>query len=279
MRLLSCSVCLLAVATVASAVATPTRRMLSLNPAPEDLRNVSAVVSPRAPLALTNAKRLALGLPLLKPHRRVPTPGTDAPTTSPLPPVTTIVNVHARGTDGTDFGYLSPVWNGFGEYGAFQSTQEGSLQLTFSYSPDGPSQISITATNGPSATYPFFGAIAGFASDSDDFGPGSYNYAYIGGTTQSPAGSPPFTAGDNSFSAATGIPESIESAIWIYDPETGTLTAQWINTDGSTPATHIVYANDANQALALTGDVGSFQSAFGAPYPEITFVGVIPTGN
>jgi hypothetical protein len=58
---------------------------------------------------------------------------------------------------------------------------------------------------------------------------------------------------NNSFSAATGIPETIESAIWSYDPATQAITAQWINTDGSAPATHIVYANDYNRTLSSLG--------------------------
>jgi hypothetical protein len=68
------------------------------------------------------------------------------------------------------------------------------------------------------------------------------SYAYLAGTTQTPAG--PAVAGDHSFSASTEIPEEYESAVWSYDPKTQAITSQWINTDGSAPATHIVYAND-----------------------------------
>jgi hypothetical protein len=111
------------------------------------------------------------------------------------------------------------------------------------------------------------------------------SYAYIAGTTQAPAG-PAFTEGDNAFSAATGIPANIESAVWSYDPDTQAITAQWINTDGSTPATHIVYATERKtlfsysmilfltlmsltESLILTGDVETFGSTFGAAYPEV----------
>ncbi|KAJ6550986.1 hypothetical protein DFH09DRAFT_1499577 [Mycena vulgaris] len=272
MHLLSTTVAVLAAATLASAVGTPTRRAMSFNPAPEDLVNDPATVSARAPQALTNAKRLALGMPPLKPRRRG---GAARAANSPAVPIPQTCNIRAQGTDGTDFGFISPVWNGFGEYGTFQSAQDGALEVSFSYSADSSTQIGFTATNGPSATFPLMGAIDGFASDSPDFAVGSYNYAYLGGTTQSPPGSPPFS-GASSFSTATGISERIESAIWSYDPKTQAITAQWVNTDGSMPATHIVYANDSNQALALTGDVSSFQNTFGAPYPEVTFVCVAP---
>ncbi|KAJ6527852.1 hypothetical protein DFH09DRAFT_1186257 [Mycena vulgaris] len=271
MHIPSTVISVLAAATLAAALGTPTRRALRFNPAAEDFVDAPAV-SARAPQALTNAKRLALGLPPLKPRRR----GMAArAASSPLPPVTQTCNIRAQGTDGTDFGFISPVWNGFGEYGTFQSAQDGALVVSFSYSANSPTQIDFTATNGPSATFPFMGATDGFASDSPNFAVGSYNYAYLGGTTQSPPGSPPFS-GATSFSTATGISKSFESAIWSYDPKTQAITAQWVNTDGSMPATHIVYVNDSNQALALTGDVGSFQSTFGVPYPEVTFVCVAP---
>ncbi|KAG9084996.1 hypothetical protein FRC07_013487 [Ceratobasidium sp. 392] len=47
------------------------------------------------------------------------------------------------------------------------------------------------------------------------------------------------------------------------------LNVQWVNTDKSAPATYLVYANDHNQALLITGDVDEFQYAFDVPYPEV----------
>jgi len=278
---------LVTLSAAALAVAQPSRRAgISFNPDGANLRPITG--TPGAPEPLTNAKRFAMKLPPAAPraHRRrphgvAPRGGSrvaSAPraATSPLPPVSAKCNIRATGTDGADYGFISPLWNGYGEYGQFQSSPDGALEVAFSYSPDSPSQIDFTATNGPSATYPFFGAIDGFASTDDDFSIGSYNYAYLGGTTQTPAGSPPFTQGDNSFSAAYGIPENIESAVWSYDPTTQAITAQWINTDGSAPATHIIFANDYNMALALTGDVSAFQDALAVNYPEVLFTCVPP---
>lgn len=68
-------------------------------------------------------------------------------------------NILVRTTDGSTLGYLGPTWNTFGEYGTFQE-QDGALEVSFSYSPDSPSQLSFTATNSPDATYPFMGASA-----------------------------------------------------------------------------------------------------------------------
>ncbi|KAJ7726588.1 hypothetical protein B0H14DRAFT_3002077 [Mycena olivaceomarginata] len=281
----------LAVAALASAssAGTPTHRRL--NPAPADMAHTTprGYIHARSAPA-TNARRFSLGLPPLAPrHHRV---GVAA-RSSPVPPTTyaqispasrprfsrrrfiegkRATSPYSRTTRLS--GISARRGNGFGEYGQFQADQAGSLEVTFSYTPDSPSQLNFMATNSPSPTYPYFGAISGFASESDDFGSGSYNYAYLGGTTSTPVST---NSGDNnSFSAATGIPETIESAIWSYDPATQAITAQWINTDGSAPATHIVYANDFNQALVLTGSVAAFQGTFGAPYPEVTFTCVPP---
>ncbi|KAJ7087498.1 hypothetical protein C8R44DRAFT_893200 [Mycena epipterygia] len=246
---------------------TPTRRTLNFNPTAEQLNNAPTFVTARAPQPLTNAKRLAMGLPPLNPRRR----GAVAPRQSPLPPASTKCNILATETDGTFAGYVSPAWNSFGEYGALQDAQDGALEVSFSYSPDSPGQLSFTATNGPDATYPFIGAIKGISSSSSDLGPGSANYAYLGGTSQTPAGSPP-SAGDNAFDAATHLTEDIESAIWSYDSSTQAITAQWINTDSSAPSTHIVHTQGV---LALTGDVNAFTSTFG-PTDEVIFFCVPP---
>lgn len=60
---------------------------------------------------------------------------------------------------------------------------------------------------------------------------------------------------DNSFTTATGIPRSVESAIWSYNSATKVLTPTWINDDLS-PAkpSFLVYVESAPNALAITGE-------------------------
>jgi len=227
---------------------------------------------------LTNSKRFALGLPPLKPkaHRRAG-PGIGGThvqaaaraLTSQVPPVTAQCNILATDSNGNVIGFISPSWNGFGEYGTFQGSSAGALVLSFSYIPGSSSNLDCTAVNSPSGAYPFFGAIDGFGSDTDDLAPGNPNYVYIGGTTQTPAGSTP-ASGGNSFAAATGYDESVESAIWSYDPVSQAITANWVNTDGSTVPTTIIYADGDENALALTCDYGAFSSVYGA-FPAVTF--------
>jgi hypothetical protein len=167
---------------------------------------------------------------------------------------------------GANLGFVSNVFNQFGEYGV---TTDVNNRLTVSFS--GTSQFSLTATNGPNSNLPYVGGIVGFSNTSDDLNTGSYNYTYLGGTVQTPANSPP-VSGDNSFTEATGVQERIESAIWSISPS-NVLTAQWVNTDLSKPATYEMLYTAQNN-LTLTGDKAVFVNTFGSSVPvTFTFVG------
>jgi len=271
---------LAAVAT--TALAQPTRRLISLNPSFG--RGVSDVPNTGP---ITNAKRFAMHLPPITPKAlrrrlhevpRAPTRVQAAPRSesSPLPPSTTKCNILAKTVDGSTIGFLSAAFNRFGEYGSFQGSQDGALVASFSNTPGASSsQMDMYVENSPSSTYPFLGAIDGFSATDNDLGQGSYNYAYIGGTAQTAPGSPAMPD-QNTYYMATGYDGDYESAIWSYDAGSQAITAQWINTDGSAPSTHILYANDVNQALVLTGDPDALRSAVAVAYPEVTFT-CVPT--
>ncbi|MDQ6725598.1 MAG: Ig-like domain repeat protein [Actinomycetota bacterium] len=219
---------------------------------------------------------VGLGLPVVL----APAPAAHA---APFTACVQTGTIKVTNTDSnTDIGFVSKTWNSFGE---FVVTTTPSDYLSVSV-PSGSEQ-SITALNGQNASFPYVGGITGFANTSPNLGPGSSNYAYLGGTTATPAGSPP-VAGANAFTSATGIPEPIESAIWtqqasstlttaasatvalggqVHDTATlgattnNALVPQWINTDSSKPVTHLV---DITNILVITGDVTVFQNTFGA---------------
>ncbi|KAG8721910.1 hypothetical protein FRC09_007156 [Ceratobasidium sp. 395] len=287
-----------AAAVAAIAFAQPTVRTTTkhINPTPEEIaaaRRDNQLGSARAE-PNTNAKRFAKHLPPLAPrdHRRsplhaVPTRPTrtrvrSAPRaqTSPRPPVNQQCNILVTGANGDTYGFLSAEFNIFGEYYAFQPDQDGSLLVKFSYPVDMPSQLNFYAPNANgTGEYPWVAAIVGFASDSDDLGPGSSNYAYLGGanTTTTPGG-PAELINVNSFGAATGIPEDTETPIWVYNPDTQDITAQWVNTDRSTPTTFMSYLPDL-MVIALTGDLAAFQDTFGTPVNQIFFTCVQPKSS
>ncbi|KAF8215339.1 hypothetical protein K438DRAFT_1955325 [Mycena galopus ATCC 62051] len=201
----------------------------SLNPDPSVLRNSEYrdVPSPRsAPsLPLTNLRRLQLGL-LPKKAVRSNSAKLSIAKRSAVAPVSVNDYILVISTDGSvlDSGYLSPGFNGFGEYGFVQSSASGALSVTFWYDPTNPSAtFDVTANNDVYPGVPFFGA--------------NTVLVYVLPTS---SGAPP-TSGDSSYQDATLALADLESAIWSYDPFTTLLTPQWTNTDSSVIAAPIIY--------------------------------------
>ncbi|KAH9481608.1 hypothetical protein JR316_0006135 [Psilocybe cubensis] len=58
----------------------------------------------------------------------------------------------------------------------------------------------------------------------------------------------------------TGPALAGETDVWSFDYTTGTISLQWVNPDGSTPATYII-TNGVD--LAATGDIDAFNAVFG----------------
>jgi len=162
-------------------------------------------------------------------------------------------------------GFISVLPNTYGEYTITNDASEylevamPKLQNNRNVPRDTGIAYNIYATNGPyEKSYLYVGAIEGYASSSADLEPGSYNYAYIGGTKQTSRGSSKYPG--NSFTATTGHRESSQSAIWNVDFDSLLMTPQWVNSDGSKP---YVAAGILEDTLFLTGDLDAFENAFG----------------
>ncbi|OBZ73455.1 hypothetical protein A0H81_06669 [Grifola frondosa] len=192
---------------------------------------------------LTNAKRMARGLPLNRPRfyngesagicilrghagltdtRQASAPPRPARPLCPAPRATGTIRVEGDSLDG----YISRIPNAFGEYGI---TTDESEALSVSITSCDEESFDIVTLNGI-ADFPYFGGVSGFANTSPDLLAGSTNYVYIAGTLQTPHDSVPVLQ-PNSFSYATGISEPSESALWTIS-DTNELTAQWINVNG-----------------------------------------------
>ncbi|KAG8923231.1 hypothetical protein FRC01_013035 [Tulasnella sp. 417] len=189
---------------------------------PKNIPRSSGSMKPK----MTNAQRFRMNLPPLKPKLRR---GTR------------VVSGHK------DVTYLQQTRT-TATYLVLSARSGLPMENMALYNP--PKMLDITAVNGPSASYPFFGAAMGPVSDgaSLNLGPGSFNHAFIVGTTQIPAGSTPQAGDNNSFSAASGVATPAESAIWMFDPVTQEITVQWVNPDGSTPPNYIIYYSIDNLA-------------------------------
>ncbi|KAG9220244.1 hypothetical protein CCMSSC00406_0006309 [Pleurotus cornucopiae] len=193
-----------------------------------------------------------------------PTPTPSDPTEPSEPPV-----IFTRGSFSCGRGfYISQDLNSFGQYTrTTDPTRSLVLDIDMIAAQLGP--VSMTTVNG-SPTFPRLSALNGWANVNADLGPGTYHYAYIGGSTDTPPGSPAVVQ-PNSFSAAAGTPVGVQSSIWRYSPGSG-VTPHWINSDGSEAETELVYV-PAALAFALVGDVAIFEANFGATEPcTLTFI-------
>src|SRR5579884_481214 len=180
----------------------------------------------------------------------------NAANTAVTPAVTATCTGTLQVTDtdnNTPIGFVSNVWNQFGEY-VVTTTPSQYLSVSFPAS----SQIAITATNPQSGAFPLVGLIQGADSTSPDLAAGSSNYAYLGGTTATAPGATP-ASGDNSFTSSVGFPEDIESSVWSLGPSSN-VVPQWINTDGSDAPTYLL---DYMGYLVVTGDPLAFMDFFG----------------
>ncbi|KAI0344526.1 hypothetical protein BDW22DRAFT_1354602 [Trametopsis cervina] len=275
---------------------------------------------------LTNAQRLAQGLALKKPERRVPgvvyarasptptsnsldpTPSSDTPSgptesssvsatptptesapasssdsasasssdsttpsatpsapTSPSGPQPTPCSgtvirgfIRATANDGSLDGFVSADTNSFGE---FASTSSASQALIVTTCLEGSGPVELTMENA-ATTQTLLGFVKGFADTDDNLSPGSFNYAYLAAVSHTPVG--PAQPVPNSF---TSLPEPSESTVWLFDGSN--LSAQWVNTDGTSLNPVILYVRGSD-AFTITGDEAQFSATFGQS-PAVTF--------
>ncbi|KAF9784933.1 hypothetical protein BJ322DRAFT_1108411 [Thelephora terrestris] len=78
--------------------------------------------------------------------------------------------------------------------------------------------------------------------------PGSDVIVALTNVSPTPAGAPP-------------SPSFTESAIWYFNEATKQLTPQWVNKDGSRPATFIAYDIKYNK-IFLSGDVNAYNTVY-----------------
>ncbi|KAF8959678.1 hypothetical protein BDZ97DRAFT_1836417 [Flammula alnicola] len=219
---------------------------------------------------LTNARRLAAGLPLNPPRRRASR--THVARAAPSGSVLASGYIEAlRVDDGSSIGYVGSTYNSFGEARIVDPAAETPMVFSIPTNVAGP--FDIGTVNGPNSLYPFFGGIQGFSSTDVDIGSGSYNYVYLGSTVDTSVDSTPIVGG-NTFTVATGISEAVESSIWTFNAKDHNLTPQWINSDLSMQIGSVGYFEST---LLFTADPTTFTETFGpgAVWVDLKFVTAI----
>ncbi|KAH9884496.1 hypothetical protein C8Q73DRAFT_749420 [Cubamyces lactineus] len=237
-----------------------------------DLVNPTGIVTRSLPLSpadahgLTNAQRLARGLPPRSPRlntRRRALQARQSATPCSLPQVSGLVQINDAAS-GSSIGYLSRAANSFGEYG-LTTDASAALSVTLRRCDSLTDPFELGALNGL-ANYDNVGGVTGFANTDDNLGPGSGNYVYFAGTNSVPRG--PAQSAPNAFSQASGRPEDVESAIWTVPDNVAAdaptpLVPSWVNSDGSVASDAVIAYVGSSNAFVITGDVTAFSSRFG----------------
>ncbi|KAJ8468806.1 hypothetical protein ONZ51_g9407 [Trametes cubensis] len=239
----------------------------------DSLVNPTGVVTRSLPLSpadahgLTNAQRLARGLPPRSPRfntRRRALQARQSATPCSLTQVTGIVQIDDAAS-GNSIGYLSRTANAFGEY-ELTTDASAALSVALRRCDSLTDPFELGALNGL-ADYPYVGGVTGFANSDDNLQQGSGNYVYLSGTSSVPRG--PAQNAPNAFSQASGRPEDVESAIWTVPDNVNAdaptpLVPAWVNTDGSVASGTVIAYVASSDAFVLTGDQTAFSSRFGA---------------
>ncbi|KAF7295350.1 hypothetical protein MIND_01074400 [Mycena indigotica] len=256
---------------IPTVLATPTPKPPVLNSLPADCtmnhgfevchgNRAGASSESLSARGLTNAQRLARGLPLKPPTRRA---SARRATTSPSPVARGYIQVVALDRDGNSndvLGFVSRNRYQNAQYLIQPAIDDSALLVTS----DGPYLI---LDNDPSP-HRFVGLVQGREDDSSTLAEGSSNYLYLAASDQTSSGSSPQSIG-NAINDAYSGSFTAESAVWTLDPITHRLAAQWTNTDSSRAPT---LAFTQGSAIYFTADLNAFQQAHSAPIQRIAFV-------
>jgi hypothetical protein len=191
----------------------------------------------------TNAKRFARGLPPLPPVRRAS--GTETArraTTSDTQTFKGKIKVSSV-LDHHTIGFLQLSANE-DRYIVGSASTEHQFSATF-FKQGVTASVNFFDNDAP-ASHPF---LAGLISPGLELLVSNTNFAVVGDApVQTSPGSTPQSGG------SVSIPGSqYETAIWNYSPSPPTLTASWVNHDGSKPIIFIVW-DTVRQTLYLTAN-------------------------
>jgi len=209
--------------------------------------------------ALTNAERLARGLSPNPPSKR--RGGIAARTQPSATPKITLKGVIQVFSGDTSLGYVAPDPNYWTPLLTPDINSALSISFQLAAGATSASDVAFTQLNDNRGT--FFGPVVGRDSTSSNIAPGSFNYLYldpIAAPGTAPGATPQSVP--SFFATSSGLDKQAESSVWAVDLITGAITAQWINTDSSTPATVLFVQSNH---LYAGGDAGAFHSRFPAP--------------
>ncbi|CAK5270805.1 unnamed protein product [Mycena citricolor] len=215
---------LTAAATLASAALTPSRTQSTarhaeqLQAAARDTARGDMAAYNRAFEPVTNAKRMARGLPPLKPRRRGAHTARDAASSTPAQ-LTQRCNIAVTSlTTGNSLGFMNRQTANYIFYDFLSATQTAAdtMIVSFGYTPGQVSRgLDLRVENPATAFMNYFGAIA-YQGQSASIAAG----AQVAPATQS---------------------SGFESAVWTYEPASGNIGALWYDPASGTTIDYGIY--------------------------------------
>jgi hypothetical protein len=211
--------------------------------------------------SIPNGERLRRGMPLLAPSRTKRRPAAVYPRASPANgPCSFKATGKLAVYDGTGTvlqGYVRKTFDGQNSYTKTSNTADAlTVQLPGGAAAAGP--FKITTSNGPDPSHNFFGAVGG--SGGYNFKANQLGYAYLSGTGNTPAGSPPSFSAGHSIQAL-GYNAPAESTIYSINCQTRQISAIWVNVDETTSNAQFMY-DPSVDFLSIVGDYAKFVSTF-----------------
>ncbi|KAJ7043162.1 hypothetical protein C8F04DRAFT_31576 [Mycena alexandri] len=213
---------------------------------------------------LTNAQRLARGLPLKPPSRRSSARRamSSASASSASRGYIQVWSVDDNGSPTGVLGYVSKTTKAHMQYRV-----DSSLDHALLVSSGG--EHNLVTLNSDITSPTFLGLVQDPESTSSGLAKRSSNSLYLASTEQTSPNATPQNVG-SSVNTRPGRSLPAESAVWTVDPNTNKLSAQWINPDASAAPT-IAFIHDTN--VLFTGDLDAYRQAHhSAQVQRIEFV-------
>ncbi|KAK6908743.1 hypothetical protein I204_01972 [Kwoniella mangroviensis CBS 8886] len=230
-------------------------RSVNERPFWNDLNRTSA--SPQIKRCSTNAECLRTGQSLIRPHRRSAIRALAPRQSAGFPRTFTAIQVTSD--SGQEYGWVA---NFAGPALTFSNNTNAADPFTFT----------ISSAERPSG-FPYIAALMSVPADGTEYDleSGSVSYATLtAGSIDHPSG-PAYTGPSDTYydseNEEPGNSAGTETTLWVVDPDTLEITAQWVNSDGTAvPVAIVSYLR--NNLLVLSGDGPELKSSFGQ-YGEI----------
>ncbi|KAG2075691.1 hypothetical protein BDR04DRAFT_1150019 [Suillus decipiens] len=205
-----------------------------------------------AVVALTNAQRLARGLPILPPkfgralpgYARTPIATGENPSPSFTSQNTFTGRILVKGHNGKSLGHLHNLASGIN--GINFGASSADLHVSFTTSRSEQGLIDIQAVDAAFPGPHYIGT-----TSSTNLATGSSTFVSFGNVIRTPAHSQPVSMGHHNAD---------ESAIWTFNPKTYQLSVHYVNRDGHEAKTTIAY-NAHDNTIFFVGDVGAYNAA------------------